>query len=105
MSTDGYVAASKAIDEALSSLDANIKGCTPTMLVSALSSLGYMIIAKPDATQPSPALIEAAYIAQDDLSKPPSPWLIGATAEIINEYIGAQGHTRVHVIGHPQETP
>lgn len=58
------------------------------------------VIAKPDAKNPTPALIEAAYIAQDDLSKPPEPWLIEATAEIIDVYIDAQGHDKVHVIGH-----
>lgn len=58
------------------------------------------VIAKPDAKNPTPALIEAAYIAQDDLSKPPEPWLIESTAEIIDAYIEAQGHEKVHVIGH-----
>lgn len=58
------------------------------------------VIAKPDAKNPTPALIEAAYIAQDDLSKPPEPWLIELTAEIIDAYVDAQGHDAVHVIGH-----
>lgn len=102
MRTDRYVAASKSIDAALKSLDADLKGCTPSMLVSALSSLGYRIIEAPDEKKPSPALIQAAYIAQDDLSKSPPQWAIRASAEIIDEYIGAQGNTRVHVIGHPQ---
>ena len=60
------------------------------------------LVSRPDPKNPSPALIEAAYIAQDDLSKPPPQWAIRASAEIINEYINAQGHTTVHVLGHPQ---
>ncbi len=54
----------------------------------------------PDPENPSPALIEAAYIAQDDLSKPPDQWAIRAAAEVIQSYIDAQNHTTVHVLGH-----
>ncbi|QDF18515.1 hypothetical protein SEA_PUPPER_28 [Gordonia phage Pupper] len=54
------------------------------------------------ADDPSPALIEAAYIAQDDLSKPPDRLTVEFTAEIINAYLDARDHDRVHVIGHPE---
>ncbi|PSR63967.1 MULTISPECIES: hypothetical protein [Nocardia] len=57
-------------------------------------------VTRPDPNNPTPALIEAAYIAQDDLSKPPEQWSIRAAAEVINAYIDAQGHTEVHVLGH-----
>lgn len=59
---------------------------------------------KPDANNPSPALIEAAYIAQDDLSTPPSPRMIAITAEIIDAYLDALDHTVVHVLGHAENT-
>ena len=63
----------------------------------------WALVAKPDAKSPTPALIEAAYIAQDDLSKPPEPWAIQAAAEVVDAYIDAQGHAQVHVLGHPKE--
>lgn len=58
----------------------------------------------PDPKQPTPALIEAAYVAQDDLSKPPDQGAIDAAAEVIQAYIDAQGHTKVHVLGHPESS-
>ncbi|NKY60392.1 hypothetical protein [Nocardia flavorosea] len=67
------------------------------------SPLGGEIVQRPDAKNPTPALIEAAYIAQDDLSKPPERWAIEAAAEVIAAYIDAQDHTEVHVLGHPRE--
>ncbi|OOL30179.1 hypothetical protein GQ85_21455 [Rhodococcus rhodochrous] len=79
------------------------------LVVDALLAAGYSKpnpgthqVATPDPKNPSPALIEAAYIAQDDLSTPPT-WAIGAAAEVIQTYIEAQGHTRVHVLGHPKD--
>lgn len=62
----------------------------------------WALVSRPDAENPTPALIEAAYIAQDDLSKPPEPWAIRAAAEVIDSYIAAQGHAEVHVLGHPK---
>ncbi|MET3959892.1 hypothetical protein ABIE52_006827 [Rhodococcus sp. OAS809] len=59
-------------------------------------------IQHPDPKKPTPALIEAAYVAQDDLSKPPEQCMIDAAAEIIQAYIDGQGHTKVHVLGHPE---
>ena len=51
-------------------------------------------------SEPSESVEEAAYIAQDDLSKPPDQWAIRAAAEVIQSYIDAQNHTTVHVLGH-----
>lgn len=68
---------------------------------SMLVEAGVVAVEPPDAKAPTPALIEAAYIAQDDLSKPPDQWTITAAAEIIDMYIRAQGRTKVHVLGHP----
>ncbi len=67
-----------------------------------LEAAGLRLVAVPDAKNPTPALIEAAYIAQDDLSTVPT-WAIRAAADVIEAYIDAQNHTRVHVLGHPQE--
>lgn len=69
-------------------------------ILAALAAAGYAVVRVPDEKVPSPALIEAAYIAQDDLSTPPT-WAIGAAAEVIQAYIDGQGHTTVHVLGHP----
>lgn len=55
----------------------------------------------PNPKNPTPALIEAAYVIQDDLSKPPEQWAIDVAAEAIQIYIDAQGRTKVHVLGHP----
>ncbi|MCZ4557945.1 hypothetical protein O4215_20500 [Rhodococcus maanshanensis] len=66
----------------------------------AFAADGRVVVLRPDASNPSPALIEAAYIAQDDLSTPPPPWMIRATAEIVDAYIAGQGHDVVHVLGH-----
>lgn len=71
-------------------------------VIAALAKAGYAVVELPDIENPSPALIEAAYVTQDDLSTPPT-WAIGAAAEIIQEYIDRQGQTRVHVLGHPNE--
>lgn len=54
----------------------------------------------PNVKEPSPALIEAAYVAQDSLSNPPDQHTIAWAAEIIESYLGALDHTKVHVIGH-----
>ncbi|MGW8936008.1 hypothetical protein [Gordonia terrae] len=69
-------------------------------IVAAIRDSGYTVIALPEAKSPTPALIEAAYIAQDDLSKPPDRWTVEFTAEIIQAYIDGQGHEKVWVIGH-----
>lgn len=71
------------------------------VVVERLAAHGHTIVQKPDHTKPSPALIQAAYIAQDDLSKPPPQWAINAAAEIVDEYIRAQGNETVRVLGHP----
>jgi hypothetical protein len=68
-------------------------------VVAALTNAGKVIVSKPDPKNPTPALIEAAYIAQDDLSTTPT-WAIGAAAEVIDAYIDAQHHETVHVLGH-----
>lgn len=44
-------------------------------------------VARPDAKNPTRPLIRAAYIAQDDISKPPEPWAIRAAADVVNAYI------------------
>lgn len=77
-------------------------GDTATVVQAVVDAIltRYAVVELPDAKNPTPALIEAAYIAQDDLSTPPT-WAIGAAAEVIQEYIAGQGHTRVHVLGHP----
>lgn len=67
-------------------------------VVAALAEAGMKIVSKPDPRNPTSALIEAAYIAQDDLSTTPT-WSIGAAAEVIDAYIAAQHHETVHVLG------
>lgn len=62
----------------------------------------YRNVPAPDANSPTPALIEAAYITQDDLSKPPDRFMLDYTAEIIDAYLDALDHDRVHVLGHPE---
>jgi hypothetical protein len=49
--SDYYTEASLVINEALGNLDADLKGCTPSMLVSALEQHGYQIARLP--TNPS----------------------------------------------------
>lgn len=77
-------------------------GDTATVVQAVVDAIlaRYAVVEVPDAKNPTPALIEAAYIAQDDLSTPPT-WAIGAAAEVIQAYIDGQGHTQVHVLGHP----
>jgi hypothetical protein len=57
-------------------------------------------VQRPNPKEPTPALIEAAYVVQDDLSRPPEQWAIDAAAEVVGAYIDGQDHDRVHVLGH-----
>lgn len=53
-----------------------------------LADAGLAFISRPAADTPTPALVQAAYIVQDDLSTPPALWAIAAAADVIGEYIG-----------------
>ncbi|WP_347956129.1 hypothetical protein [Gordonia aichiensis] len=70
-------------------------------LDDALAIAGLSFISRPAVDAPTPALVQAAYVAQDDLSRPPELWAIAAAAEVIGEYIDAQHNDTVHVLGHP----
>lgn len=52
-------------------------------------------VAVPDPQLPTPALIEAAYVLQDDLTKPPDKWVIHYAAETIEAYLLAQVNVRM----------
>lgn len=65
-----------------------------------LSAAGIVWVRRPDAANPTPALTEAAYCVQDDLSKPPDRQTVTVAAEIIDSYIDARDHDVVHVLGH-----
>ncbi|QIG58244.1 hypothetical protein SEA_SKOG_92 [Gordonia phage Skog] len=76
---------------------------TPTCTVLWRPDVEMVSIVTPDTQKPSPALIEAAYIAQDDLSKPPDRLTVEFTAEIIQAYLDARDHNEVWVLGHPKD--
>lgn len=59
--------------------------------------------ADPEAADPAPALVEAAYIAQDNLATPPDRRMLQITAEVVNAYLDALDHKTVHVLGHPAD--
>lgn len=89
----------EVLDTDACELDALRRGCAVHQ-IEAMLAAGVVVVRKPDPASPTPALIEAAYIAQDDLSTPPEEWAIKAAAEVIGSYIDARNHDVVHVLGH-----
>ncbi|WP_238780361.1 hypothetical protein [Prescottella equi] len=99
MSTAEQIIAEALVQWSLEPCCRTCAGGLAAHVVAALTNAGKTIVSKPDPKNPTPALIEAAYIAQDDLSTTPT-WAIGAAAEVIDAYIDAQHHETVHVLGH-----